>query len=101
MGETMIDNAAYALVAARFKLADCDMPISKEVWLTSPDQAEERRGFREIARAVIASLREPSEHMKRVGARHLYTLPLDDDEISAAGEAFCLMIDAILEEGKT
>jgi hypothetical protein len=56
--------------------------------------------FEEIARAVIASLREPSEHMKRVGARSLYTLPLVDHELEETADAWRLMVDAILEEPK-
>ena len=62
---------------------------------------ETRRALaEEFARAVIASLREPSERIKRVGARHLYTLPLVDHEVEETADAWRLMVDAILEEGK-
>jgi hypothetical protein len=92
MPNEMIDNAAYALVSARFKLAGCEMPISKEVWLSSPSQVEDRRGFREMARAVIASMKELSDDVAMVGVMHDYSL-------EAAWRA---MIDAILtEEGET
>lgn len=57
--------------------------------------------FTEVARAVIAAIREPSEAMARAGGVHI--VYGDEDTKQHKHEAtwvWCDMIDAMLEEGK-
>lgn len=52
----------------------------------------------EIVRAVVAAIREPSEHMVRAGEDVLTYSP-DNIIRNQADKVWCGMIDAILEEG--
>ena len=82
MGETMT-MLDQAVAAANSTLDDFDM------------FGEHRLVAREIARAVIASLREPSVEMAEAGANYA-----ECGSVWSADLCWRAMIDAILEEPK-
>lgn len=96
MPNEMIERAAAVIIGDRYG----DTRYPPLTW-AEMSPAERRAGAR-LARAVIASLREPSEAVAREGAAHVCGPNPDRSEIDETSAQWTSMIDHILtEEGET